>query len=401
MARHYNPRDFLRRAPSHLLREYFLRKGVLAEIDWEAHKQSDVEPVLAALVSLPRDLQDDISRDFQDLTARTNDGGFVKAILSEARFHGIDPDLSDRFNAMRSHLERAFWILLHRKDMYWDGANVIWRVDKLPPGQWQKRGGLPQRPGPVDEGVVEDLRQSLIEYFSKNEARGRNCKIEAYRREDDEIFYAYPEDYKRTVSEYIGDTLKLRTMQPTFEIIFVHNDRRRTLDIHIEGDAGTANKLQVIFAKSVLREEIDEDYEEHPPVYVLQPLLSRSFQFRWPDEVGIEQVALKAMRIVVDGEPWQRVTVEADAADPAAIYDLLERVIMRLHKRRLRLDQIILSVTFKRRPHERRTPRRTIIATAPHTCRMINDERGQMVHRMLIQSGIERQEASDATDVSA
>jgi len=302
---------------------------------------------------------------------------------------------------MRNNLERAFWVYLHRKDRYWDGAHVFWRVDKLTAGQWQKRGKLPERPGPVDEGVVENLRQALIEYFSKNEARGRNCKIEAYRRDDDEIFYAYPEDYKRTVSEYIGDKLEERTIQPTFEIILVHNNRRRTLDIHIEGDSATANKLQVIFSKSVLREDIEEDYEEDDPVYELQPLLSRSFEFKWPDDLGIERVAIKAMRIVIDGEPWQRVSVEADAANSLAIYNLVERVITRLPKRRLRLDQVILSVAFIRSPRDRRAPTRPVIITAPHTCRLTNDERGEKIHRMLVESGIEREEAGDATNVPA
>ena len=382
----------MRRAPNDLLREYFARKNVLSEIDWEAQQGSDIEPILAAYIGLPRDLQDEVSSDFRDLNARTRDGGFVKAILAEARFHNIDPDLPDHFNAMRSHLERAFWVLLHRREQYWNGANVIWRVDKLPAGQWQKRRKLPPRPGPVDEGVVEDLRQALIAFFGSNEARGRNCKIEAYRRDDDEIFYAYPEDYKRTVSEYIGDKLEERTIQPAFEIIFVHNERKRTLDIHIEGDSATANKLQVIFAKSVLREDIDENYEEDAPVFELQPLLARSFEFAWCDDVDIEHVAIKAMRIVIDGEPWRRVTVEADAADPFAIYDLIERVVTRLPKRRLRLDQVFLSVGFKRGPRDRRAPRRSVIITAPHTCRMINDERGQAIHGMLVRSRIERQD---------
>src|SRR4051794_26344441 len=101
MARHFNPRDFLRRAPNYLLREYFARKSVLAEIDWENLREFDTEAVLAAFVGLPHGIQDDISHVFQDLHARTGDSGFVKAILDEARYHGIDPDLPDRFHAMR------------------------------------------------------------------------------------------------------------------------------------------------------------------------------------------------------------------------------------------------------------------------------------------------------------
>ena len=353
--------------------------------------------MLKAFVKLPPDIQDDISEEFQSLYSRTDDGGFVKAILDEAKFHGIDPDLPERFHEMRSHLERAFWVFLHRKEQYWDGANVFWRVDKLAPGQWQKRGKLPARPGPLDDSAVENLRQALIEYFKTNEARGRNCQIEAYRRDAAEIFYAYPEDYKKTVSEFIGDKLEKRTIQPAFEIIFVHNDDRRTLDIHIEGDSATTAKLQVIFARSVLGEDIEEDYDDDDPVYELQPLLSRSFEFAWGDDLGIEQVAIKVMRIVIDGEVWQRVTVEAQAiADPKAIYDLLEKVVTKLPKRGLRVDQAQLTVKFEKGARDRRPPRRTIVITTPHTCRMTNDALGEKVHRMLVQSGLEKPGTSNA-----
>jgi hypothetical protein len=77
------------------------------------------------------------------------------------------------------------------------------------------------------------------------------------------------------------------------------------------------------------------------------------------------------------------------------IYELLERVIAGLPKARLRVDQVALSVVFTKNPRDRRTPKRTIIITAPHTCRMINDERGEKIHRMLVASDIEKLQASD------
>ncbi len=162
MAVTFNPLAFLRSAPNYLLREYFTRKGLLGHVEWDHLGEYDMEPVFQAIVALPEEVQDSVMHDFRDLHARTRDGGFVKAILDEATYHKVDTDLAERFERMKRHLERTFWIFLHRKEQYWDGANIFWRVDKLTgASQWQARGGLPAQPGPSDEGVVEDLKTAL------------------------------------------------------------------------------------------------------------------------------------------------------------------------------------------------------------------------------------------------
>lgn len=396
MARRYLPRDFFRKAPNYLLREYFTRRGLLTDIDWDVLGEYDIEPIFEAFLEIETDLQDQISQDFQELYERTDDRGFVQAILDEAKYHGIDPDLSDRFDEMKSHLERAFWIFLNRKEEYWDGACVFWRVDKLSHGRWQKRRKLPAMPGSVDESVAEDLKQALIKHYSKQEARGRNCQVEVYRRGDEEIFYAYPEDYRQNISRFIGDRLEQQTIQPAFEIIFRHNDKKRTLDTFIQGDNATASNLQVIFAASVLKEEIEAEAEEDNLVYDLQPLLNRSFEFKWSNDLGISLVTIKAMRIRIQGEPWRRVTIEADPThDEDAIYDLLDKVITRLPRASLFLDQVALKVIFDKTPGDRRTPTRTVVLTTPHTCRMNHDERGERIHQMLADSGIEQEDTGD------
>ncbi|MEZ5818920.1 MAG: hypothetical protein R3D44_17745 [Hyphomicrobiaceae bacterium] len=302
---------------------------------------------------------------------------------------------------MKSHLERVMWTFLHRRDEYWDGAHVIWKVDKVTgSNQWTSRPGLPRRPGPVDESVVASLKQTLIEYFSKHEARGRRCQIEAYRRDGEEIFYAYPEDYKMPVSAYVGETLQPKTAQFVFEIIFRHIDAKGQLDIHVEGDTVSPGTLQVLFAKAVLKEDIDEDYDPALPSYDLQPLLSRYFAFDWPDDTGIESVLIKSLRIRIEGERFQRLTVEADPDGmPEAVYDLLEPATKALPPATLVADQVGLSVVFKKTPIDRRRTRLVII-TAPHTCRMQRDAKGDQIMRMLERSGIAVPARTDTNDAS-
>lgn len=390
--RTFNPLSFLRSAPNDLLQEYFLKNSLLADFNWEACAGREVQCLLKAVLALDENFQDDIMRDFQEIHLRSRDRGFVTAIIDEAHFHGIDPDLPERFEAMRSHLERVFWIFLNRKDVYWDGAHIIWRVDKLTlANQWISRTDLPARPGPVDESVVDELRRVLVRYLTKHEARGRHCQIEPIRRGTEEIFYCYPEDYKQTVSEYVGDKLESRSVQPAFEIIFRHVDEEARVDIHVEGDAVSAKKLQVLFAKAVLKEDIDEDYNEGKPTYDLQPILSPGFDFTVPDDSGIDKVYVKLIRLRFDdGGPFKRITAEVDPTGKReAIYDLLGRTTDSIDHRLLNVDQAMFKVMFRKTPQDRRTPSRSVLITSPHTCRLRHDHRGDEIHRMLVASDIE------------
>ena len=400
MSRHFNPLEFIRHAPMHLLKVYFEERKLLPGFEWEPDPSA--ETLLQAITTLGEHTRGPVLFDFQELHQRSRDGGFVRAILDESGFHGIDPNLAETFAGMKNALEKAFWVFLYRKEEYWDGSNVIWRVDKITSrNRWDSRLGLPARPGDVDEGMVEELRQQLIKHFSSKEGRGQRCKVEAYRRGAEEIFYAYPEDYGTTVNEYTGDDLEARPAKFAFEIIFRHVDSERRLDIFSEGAVSDVGELQVIFARAVLNEEIDADYEFSPPVYDLDRLLESDFDFQWPDDTGIRAVFVRTLRVILESDDFQRITIEADPKRrERATYDLLSAATSEISEELATVDHAILSVVFHRGPNDRRTPTRTVHITTPHTCRMNHDERGEHIHRMLVQSGIEIADSETTTNVS-
>ena len=388
MARSFNPLAFLRHAPHDLLQHYFRQREVLGDFIW--NDETTAEEIFKAVSALPDDRQAPILGDFLELHLRTRDGGFVRAILDEAKYHDDHAEIDGIFSTMRNALQKALWIFLNRKDVYWDGANVIWRVDKITSrNRWQSRRDLPARPGRVDEAMVHELQRALIEHFRK-EGRGHRCKVEAYRRGGEELFYAYPEDYATTVVEYDGDDLAPRSVKPAFEIIFRHVDRDRQLDIHSEGQIVDIGELQVLFARAILDEDIDPEYELSPPVYDLDKLLASGFEFDWPEATSIHKVHVKAIRAVLATDTFQRITVEADPDDDErAAYNLLRSAALGAECDVETIDQIVLRVTFKKEPHERRARSRTVRITSPHTCHMDHDEWGERIHQMLQRSGIE------------
>ena len=67
MANDCAPKLFLRQAENALLREYFLARGELAEIDWDNLDETEVDPVYEAWQALSEEQQEEVEQDFRDI----------------------------------------------------------------------------------------------------------------------------------------------------------------------------------------------------------------------------------------------------------------------------------------------------------------------------------------------
>ena len=296
---------------------------------------------------------------------------------------------------MKSHLARAFWSFLYRRDVYWTNALILYRIDRIPQTQWHTYRNMPPRPKPVDTKVVEEWRGTLIEFFRKTEARGKKCEIRPIRIGDDEIFYAYPEDYKDTVSEFVGEQLEPRPVQPAFEVIVVQNDTDGTIRIFIEGDPSIAPKLKVAFAKCVLGTDVSEE-EDDESVYELDKMLDPDFDFVWSEHSHVTDVVIKSMRIVRSGKRWGRFTIEVNPDDGSReIYTLLAETTASMKLGLLKLEQIALRFQFSEPVHGATSLFKQVVVTTPNKCRMELDDRSAEIHKVLQASGIERRSSDD------
>lgn len=387
MAKLFEPVDFLRRVPQPLLKGYCDLRGLLGGYDW------------ADLRGIARELQRAGSVAYTaaiaDFRVIWNHHGraFTRGLMNEAAYHRDDAAYQALFKL--SHLGKAFWATLERPEWV-ANASILSEVDSLPPGAWIKRKSLPARPGPVDQEMVERLESELIEYFSKAEHRGHNCRIECLRSGDDEIFFTYAEDHPDTDLLWLDGQLKPHVLSKSFLLIFKHNDSRRSLDIHIEGSREVVPDLQVIFARAVLGEDIARGAPKDEQVYALDEILTPGFQLIYPDELGIADARITKMRFRLIGEPWRRFMAEADvSANRDALTDFVENLTMRLPRSRLQLDQVCIAVKFHKRAGDRRPPSRQVFITYPNSLRLKHDELGASIVQMLALSGIERMSDDD------
>ena len=93
-----------------------------------------------------------------------------------------------------------------------------------------------------------------------------------------------------------------------------------------EEDTLVVEPLQEMFATAILKLRLPPDPTDER-VYDLNPLRQREFEFVYDVGSGIEEVAVRKLRLSSRVRRGDRITVEADASThPDAVYDLLEKV---------------------------------------------------------------------------
>jgi hypothetical protein len=385
----YSHKTFFRKTPNIQLEEYFKRREITLVDDFEKIKESDVEALFTAYNELSEDEQGIIEAQFQEINARACEGG-IKALVDEAEFHH-DDDFADEIAVIDGLHAKSMWAFLEKPD-YWLGANRFLEADNVAFSFWKKRSDLPNAPPYVDDEDIQLLAQGIGAYFRSKEGRGKNCKVEPYRRNDLEYFFAYPEDYAQSGVEWVSSTLKTRARHPAFEIIFVYCESEGSLDIYARGNTKAVPDLQGIFAKSILRMETLPNGTVDKRVYDLKPIADKNFEFKFEPELGIDSVAVTRLRLKLSHGDMRRITLEANARNnPRAVYDLLDEI----NTPDYFIDQIGVLVTFESVDGKRAKTKRFNISY-PNSCALSYDGNDLKVRQMLAQSGLEPRDETGA-----
>lgn len=384
MAGQYSHLQFFRRTPNSQLAAYFASKDIDLGVDLIKLKETKTEAILKAFTQLPVEQQAEVEAEFQDVNALACEGG-VEALIDEAEFHE-DNDFVQAIAGIDGFHAKVMWAFLE-KPAYWRGASMFLHADNVSPSFWKKRIDLPNLPPHVDDEDIEALAQAISQFFYTKQGRGKNCKVEPYRRNDKEYFFAYPEDFAQSGVEWVSNTLKTLAHHPAFEIIFVYSEREGSLDIYAPKNTKAVPELQKHFAKTILKLESLKDGSIDPRVYELKPVADAHFDFKIDPEAGISSVVVTKMRLTLKHGAKRRITLEADTKNNAkAVYELLET----LNPPAYHITQLGLKVTFDE-VEGKRAKTRNFNISYPNSCALNHDGNDLVIRNMLAQSGIEPQ----------
>lgn len=388
MTSQYSHLQFFRRVPNALLALYFESRDAVLSVDFPELKEGDVDPILHSFLELPDDRQAEIEAEFQDVHALACEGG-VGALVDEASFHD-DTTFVDDLSEIDGFHAKVMWAFLEKPD-YWRGATMFLHADNVSPSYWKKRNDLPKLPPHVEDADINALASAISALFIK-EGRGKNCKVEPYRRHNLEYFFAYPEDFAQSGVEWVSNTLKTLAHHPALEIIFVYCEEKGSLDIYARRNTKAVPELQRAFARTILKLETLPDGSIDTRVYDLAPLKDADFSFAIAPESGIASAVVTKMRLTLKEGGKRRITLEADTKHNAkAVYELRDILQPPPHY----ITQLSVKVMFE--PVDgRRAKTRTFNITYPNSCALNNDGMDLQIRKMLADSGIEPQ-AEDAS----
>jgi len=324
-----------------------------------------------------------MEQDFQEIHELATESG-TKAIIDEARYH--EEDLTEKFSELDDFYSHAFWTFLERPQ-YLTAAAAFSHADSLPTSYWRKRKNIPLKEANVSKANIYKFEQALGNYFHTIQGRGANCKIDCYKRDNLDYFFAYPENYAQANIEWDDKELKRRSYRPAFEVIFVYSQNDGTLDIYISSDRKSVPELQEIFAEVILDEILTPD-EKDDRVYNLNPLLERTFVFDYDVDSGIDDVVIKKLRLKLNGKN-ERITLEAEPLqNKHAVFDLLDKMKVS----HFNLTQVGIKVTFANNPSSRKNNTRSFSISYPNSCTLKLTGRDLIIRKMLIDSKIEPKE---------
>jgi hypothetical protein len=387
--------------PNALLARYFEAHDVLAELDFAAMKETRIDELFAAWLELPESQRNGMDADFREIHALSCEKGWC-AIRDEAQWQFREEQNAftafvEKLGDLDGHFERAMAAFLEFPQ-FWKGATLFCHADTLP--YWRKRKGLPHQPASVHEDGRQALADGIRNYFHRTEGRGKNCKVEAFRRGELDYFFAYPEDYSHRSLEWVEGEFAPRPHNPAFEVIYVYSQKDGTLDLNCREANKAVEPLQAMFATAILKlSELPPDPSDDR-VYDLNPLRERSFQFVYGPASGIQSVAVKKLRLSSKVVKGNRITLEADAAARReAIYDLLDEVGNSVRLRTYNVTQVELAALVAMKADEK--PKSVAVRiTHPNSCSLKYDDVDLKLRQMLVDSGIEPREPTESMELT-
>lgn len=324
MAKPFDPRKVLKHISNCLLREFFTRRGELADVPWDDLTEHKIEPIFDAWQALDEASKMQVQIILRDIHELADHRG--RAVLAEEILLRC-PERAKEFEAQASKADNAMWVYLHVPEAFEEAA-MFARADALAAGRyWKRRNSVPKKRIVVDRAMRDALAEALTSFYGPAQMRGRFCHVVHYRRSGGaDYFFAYLDDYpdKRLVFDGDGDEPTVRADRYAFENVFVYNGDEGSMELFAQGGKKVWEPLQAAFCKAVLGEDVDPA-DPLRPSFRLDHLLTPDSPLPTDPQDGVEEARITRLRLAPHGSGGY-IEIKADPkAHPNDIYRKMQR----------------------------------------------------------------------------
>jgi hypothetical protein len=385
MSEPYSPKQFFRNVYNIFLIQYFEKNNIDFPLDLYAIKEKQVDVIFDAFLTLDDNTRHKIESDFQKIHALATDAGIISLIEEAKEFE--NHQFIDSLQGISGLHGKAMWAFNDSPE-YWQGASMLYQTRIIPSSYWTKINQLPELEQPFTNNDIELLAQAIGEYFFKNEGRGKQCKIDHYKRGKNDYFFAFPEDFAKTAIEWVDNDLQSLPHQMAFEIVFVHCEHMATLDLYARKNAKNIPHLQELFALYILKAKLTNftPYVENRS-YDLEPIFEAGFEFNIPDKSDVYTVQILSAEVTCKNNPSSHVIV---SISPDKNKDAVRDRLLKIRSKTEYISAVKLKVFFK--PNAMRTkPARAVSISMPDKCNLGCSDDDILISEILAASGIEPQ----------
>jgi hypothetical protein len=409
MAGQYELKKFLKVMAGEILKKYFEKIGWTPSVEWDTLTKTGVDALFQAIQGAPEDKRSRMNRDFQQVNELATEGG-ICALIDEGKFRKLDlGEELKTISGLENKVLRVFLDHPPEQDQLpiLDVARRFNKADKLSDRSWRKRSGVPevQHAQSKDDDAAKKLEEGrkrleddLQSYYQNKEGRGFGCEVNHFERGDRLYWFGYVRNYDDVTLEWGGTHVVSREIKPVFEVIFVHSNDTRSLDIFVKGDKDTVAELQTLWARAVLGTEELGTPAERGVEYELN-ILKTKREFKFDPADGIQAIRVNRLRLSLMGDRRQnrRITLDANTRkNPKIVFDLMEQMFKtpdqgageqdgkdpRLSLNVVHVTQAVINFVFAA---ETRSGEQTITAriTYPNSCSLKYEPKEEIARKYL------------------
>jgi hypothetical protein len=342
--------------------------------------------VLEFISKLPDQKRQEVESDFAEIFSLYDDAGIV-ALLDEASFHGEKEDLLKEWGEDSSVEARVFSAFLYHPEI-WKGATRFHDADTTRASYWCGLKDLPGGPADVSEAAAHRLAQEVGKLFVEMHGKGHHCVVDMYKRGEKDYYFAYPEDYCRETMQWRGSELERTRTRFAETIIFVYDQKAKTLDVCCKGVNKKIERLQQIFGECILGIPALSATRRAKKLYELDVLLDKDFQFKYPSDAPIEKVCVSKLRLARSSGFNERYILENPAwkENPELMSQMLETFDNKYNLNNFTVTRAEIKVVVTEADGTECTE--TIQVTPPNRCTLQHNQKDDVLRQMLFMSGI-------------
>jgi hypothetical protein len=166
---------------------------------------------------------------------------------------------------------------------------------------------MPTQAFEVTDARLNKFREEIRDWFRRL-AKGDVTNVEVYERDGVTVILVTHGSYVRTVAEWQGDEVTIRSFRPATEDILLYDPEEKVLRIKATLAKDRTQYVQS-FAGHVLEDVSVVDEAQEQPAYTLEPFQTGKFDFGGNEE--ITQVVLLEARVELGGETEPRVQLKS------------------------------------------------------------------------------------------